>query len=66
MEEKPVKLPEIEDLKELLKNTKNIAFYKRAKVEGSKESIAYLNRKIEELNILLSTEEKFSNISGSL
>lgn len=66
MEEKPIKLPEIENLKELLKDTKNITWYKRANVEGSKESIAYLNRKIEELNTLLTTEENLAKTSGSL
>lgn len=68
MEEKPIKLPEIEDLKELLKDTKNITWYKRAKsnMEGSKESIEYLNRKIQELNTLLNTEENLTKRSGSL
>lgn len=66
MEDKPIKLPEIEDLKELLKDTKNITWYKRANVKGSKESIEYLNRKIQELNVLLTTEENLTKTSGSL
>lgn len=57
MEQKPIKLPELEELKELLKDTKNITFYKRVQVEGSKESIRYLNKKIKELNKLLDTDE---------
>ena len=64
MEDKPIKLPKLEELKELLKDTKNIAFYKRANVEGSKESIKYLNQKIKELNKLLDTNEPLP-LSGS-
>lgn len=66
MEQKPYKLPELEELKELLKDTKNITWYKRANLEGSKESIEYLNRKIQELDILLNTERNLGNPSGSL
>jgi len=64
MENKPIKLPELKELKELLKDTKNIAFYKRANIEGSKESIKYLNQKIKELNQLLNTDED-DNIKNS-
>lgn len=66
MEQKPYKLPELEELKELLKDTKNITWYKRANLEGSKESLEYLNRKIQELDILLNTERNLGNPSGSL
>lgn len=66
MEQKPHKLPELDELKELLKDTKNITWYKRANLEGPKESIEYLNRKIEELNTLLNTEENLTKVSGSL
>lgn len=66
METKPIKLPELEELKELLKDTKNIAFYKRVKVEGSKESIKYLNKKIKELNQLLDTDEDNNEKTSSL
>jgi hypothetical protein len=65
MEEKPIKLPKLDELKELLKDTKNIIWYKRANIEGPKESIEYLNRKIQELNTLLSTDN-VNHISSSL
>jgi len=66
MENKPIKLPELKELKELLKDTKNIAFYKRANIEGSKESIKYLNQKIKELNQLLNTDEDKDEKTSSL
>jgi hypothetical protein len=66
MENKPIKLPELKELKELLKDTKNIAFYKRANIEGSKESIKYLNQKIKELNQLLNTDEDRDEKTSSL
>ena len=44
---------------------KNIIWYKRANIEGPKESIEYLNRKIQELNTLLSTDN-VNHISSSL
>ena len=47
------KLPELEELKELLKETKNILFYKRTQWEGPQESVDYLKLKIKEFNTLM-------------
>jgi len=65
METKPIKLPELEELKELLKDTKNIAFYKRVHFEGSKESEKYMKKKIKELEKLMDTGNSTS-VSGSI
>jgi len=65
MEQKPTILPELEELKELLKQTKNIAFYKRVEFDGSKESVEYMKKKIKEFDKLMDTGEK-TNISGSI
>jgi hypothetical protein len=65
MEQKPTLLPELEELKELLKDTKNIMFYKRVEFDGSKESIKYMKKKIKEFDKLMDTGEK-TNISGSI
>jgi len=65
MEQKPTLLPELEELKELLKDTKNIAFYKRVQFDGSKESVKYMKKKIKEFEKLMDTGEK-TNISGSI
>ena len=65
MEQKPHQLPELEELKELLKETKNIAFYKRVHFEGSKESVKYMKKKIKELEKLMDTGD-FNDVSGSL
>lgn len=65
MEPKTYKLPELEELKELLKDTKNIVFYKRVEFNGSKESVEYLKKKISELDILMDTGEN-TNFSSSL
>lgn len=65
MEQKTHKLPELEELKELLKETKNIAFYKRVgEWEGSKESIQYLKKKIKEFEKLMDTGEKDEKVVG--
>jgi len=65
MEQKPHILPELEELKELLKQTKNIAFYKRVHFDGSKESVKYMKKKIKEFDKLMDTGEK-TEISGSI
>lgn len=65
MEQKPTLLPELEELKELLKDTKNIMFYKRVQFDGPKESIKYMKKKIKEFDKLMDTGEK-TNISGSI
>lgn len=46
-------LPELEELKQLLKETKNIAFYKRLEWTGPKESVEYLKMKIKEFDTLM-------------
>lgn len=64
------KLPELEELKELLKETKNIMFYKRTQWEGSKESVDYLKLKIKEFDTFmddskaLELQEKSSKKGG--
>ncbi len=50
---KTVKLPPIEELKELIKDGNNLTFYKRVKWEGPIESVNYLKRKIKEYNAFL-------------
>ena len=65
METKPTILPELEELKELLKDTKNIAFYKRVEFEGTKESVKYMKKKIKEFDKLMDTGDS-TNISGSI
>lgn len=65
MEQKLTLLPELEELKELLKETKNIAFYKRVEFDGSVESVKYLKKKIKEFDKLMDTGEK-TEISGSI
>lgn len=65
MEQKPHQLPELEQLKQLLKDTKNIVFYKRAEFTGSKESVRYMKKKIKEFKILMDTGDS-SQISGSI
>ena len=64
MEQKPIILPELEELKELLKDTKNIAFYKRVEFVGSKESIKYVKKKIKELDKLMDTGNSTENSSA--
>ena len=65
MEQKPTLLPELEELKELLKQTKNIAFYKRVEFDGPKDSVKYMKKKIKEFDKLMDTGEK-TQISGSI
>lgn len=65
MEQKPHQLPELEQLKQLLKDTKNIVFYKRVEFTGSKESVRYMKKKIKEFEILMDTGDS-SQISGSI
>lgn len=65
METKPTILPELEELKELLKDTKNIAFYKRVEFEGTKESVKYMKKKIKEFDKLMDTGDSV-HISGSI
>ena len=50
---KKVKLPPIEELKELVKEPGNLTFYKRVKWEGPIESVEFLKRKIKEYNTFL-------------
>jgi len=59
-------LPELETLKELLKDTNNITWYKRVEFTGSPESVAYMKKKILEFNKLMDTGENNSGYSGSL
>jgi heterodisulfide reductase subunit A-like polyferredoxin len=65
MEQKPHQLPELEELKQLLKDTKNIVFYKRVEFTGSKESVKYMKKKIKEFEILMDTGDS-TQISGSI
>jgi len=65
MEQKPHQLPELEELKQLLKDTKNIVFYKRVEFTGSKESVRYMKKKIKEFEILMDTGDS-TQISGSI
>ena len=60
------KLPELNELKELLKEPKNIAWYKRVEWIGSEESIEYLKLKIKQLDQLMETEKKDENSGISL
>lgn len=60
-----VDLPELEELKELLKNINNISFYRRVEFTGSKESVAYLKQKIKELNALMDTGENKPKKGGN-
>jgi len=46
-------LPELDELKVLLKETKNIAFYKRTEWTGPEESVEYLKMKIKEFDTLM-------------
>jgi hypothetical protein len=50
---KKVKLPPIEELKDLVKEPGNLTFYKRVKWEGPIESVEFLKRKIKEYNTFL-------------
>ena len=50
---KIIKLPPIEELKELIKDGNNLTFYKRVKWEGPIESVEFLKRKIKEYNAFL-------------
>ena len=59
-------LPDLESLKELLKDTNNITWYKRVEFTGPPESISYVKQKIKELNILMDTGENKGGFSGSL
>lgn len=59
-------LPDLEELKVLLKDTNNIHWYKRVKFTGPPESVKYLKQKIKQLDKLLDTGEKKLEISGSL
>jgi len=59
-------LPDLETLKELLKDINNIAWYKRVEFTGSPESIKYMKQKIKEFNKLMDTGENNSAFSGSL
>lgn len=59
-------LPDLEELKELLKDTSNIHWYKRVKFTGPSESVKYLKQKIRQLDDLLDTGENNTKISGSL
>ena len=67
---KVVKLPPIEELKELVKEPGNLTFYKRVKWQGPIESVEFLNRKIKEYNTFLddskekNTQEKPSRRVG--
>jgi hypothetical protein len=49
MEQKPVKLPPLEELKELLNDVNNLIFYNRIhEVEGPADSMRYLKKKQKE------------------
>ena len=67
---KVVKLPPIEELKELVREPGNLHFYKRVKWEGPIESIEFLRRKIKQYNVFLddskekNTQEKPSRGVG--
>ena len=46
MEQKPVKLPPLEELKELLNDVNNLIFYNKShEVEGPSDSVNYLKKK---------------------
>jgi len=55
---KVVKLPPIEELKELVKEPGNLTFYKRVKWQGPIESVEFLKRKIKEYNTFLDDSKK--------
>jgi len=55
---KVVKLPPIEELKELVKEPGNLTFYKRVKWEGPIESVEFLKRKIKEYNTFLDNSKE--------
>ena len=59
-------LPDLEELKVLLKETNNIHWYKRVKFSGPPESVKYLKQKMKQLDILLDTGENNTEMSGSL
>ena len=59
-------LPELEELKILLKDTNNILWYKRVNFTGSAESIKYVKQKIKQLEKLYDTGENKPVKSGSL
>jgi len=59
-------LPDLDELKVLLKETNNIHWYKRVKFTGPPESIKYLKQKMKQLDDLLDTGENNTEISGSL
>ena len=67
---KVIKLPPIEELKELVKKPGNLTFYKRVKWQGPIESVEFLKRKIKEYNTFLddskekNTQEKPSRGVG--
>ena len=60
---KVVKLPPVEELKELVKEPGNLTFYKRVKWEGPMESVEFLKRKIKEYNTFLD-DSKEENTEG--
>ena len=55
---KVVKLPPIEELKELVKEPGNLTFYKRVKWQGPIESVEFLKRKIKEYNTFLDNSKE--------
>ena len=55
---KVVKLPPLEELKELVKEPGNLTFYKRVKWEGPMESVEFLKRKIKEYNTFLDNSKE--------
>lgn len=55
---KVVKLPPVEELKELVKEPGNLTFYKRVKWEGPMESVEFLKRKIKEYNTFLDNSKE--------
>lgn len=59
-------LPELHTLKELLREPKNIAWYKRVEFYGPKDSVEYLKSKILELNNTINLDENNTRLSGSL
>ena len=58
-------LPSLPELKEILKDTSNIAWMKRVKWEGTEEQKEYVKRKIKELDAFYNTEEN-NHISSSI
>jgi len=55
---KVVKLPPIEELKELVKEPGNLTFYKRVKWEGPIVRVEFLKRKIKEYNTFLDNSKE--------